>query len=112
MSRKFVSTIKKLYSSKIYEAENVKTGMNSVTLQPHFPDQVFMPHMKAMYVPFLMGYSGLICYKGLQSERPKCLSVLVEASWASVCKAVSKTSQFDVKRGSVPASLPVIWLFL
>ena len=45
-----------------YEAENVKTSMNSVTLQPHVADHAYMAHMKAMYVPFHMGYSSLICY--------------------------------------------------
>ena len=45
-----------------YEAYNRKTFMNSITLQPLVADQAFMPHMKAMYVPFHMGYGSLICY--------------------------------------------------
>ena len=55
-----------------YEAHNRKTCMNSITLQPLVADQAFMPHMEAMYVPFQMRYGNLTCYKGLQSERPKC----------------------------------------
>ena len=31
-----------------------------------------MSHMRAMDVPFHMGYGGLICSKRLQSDRPKC----------------------------------------
>ena len=56
----------------LYEAYNRKTFMNSITLQPLVADQAFMPHMEAMYVPFQMRYGNLTCYKGLQSERPKC----------------------------------------
>ena len=57
---------------RVYEAYNRKTFMNSITLQPLVADQAFMPHMEAMYVPFQMRYGNLTCYKGLQSERPKC----------------------------------------
>ena len=56
----------------MYEAYNRKTFMNSIALQPLVADQAFMPHMEAMYVPFQMRYGNLTCYKGLQSERPKC----------------------------------------
>ena len=53
-----------------------------------------MPYIKAMYVPFQMGYGGLTCYKGLQSDRLKCLRVWVESSQTSLCKSVSKTILF------------------
>ena len=76
-----------------YEAYKRKTGMTLIALQPPVPDQVFMPHMEAMYVPFHMGYCSLICYKGLQSERPKCLRELAEVSQTSLCKTVRKTIQ-------------------
>ena len=76
-----------------YEAYKRKTGMTFIALQPLVPDQVVMPHMEAMYVPFHMGYCSLICYKGLQSERPKCLRELAEVSQTSLCKTVRKTIQ-------------------
>ena len=78
----------------MYEAYNSKKVMNSIALQPLVADQVLMPHIKAMYVPFQMGYGSLMCYKGLRSDRLKCLRVLVEASWTSLCKSVSKTILF------------------
>ena len=86
--------------------------MTLIALQPLVPDQVFMPHMEAMYVPFHMGYCSLICYKGLQSERAKCLRELVEVSQTSLCKTVSKTMMFSGEKGSVSAFLAVTWLFL
>ena len=81
--------------------------MNSITLQPLVADQAFMPHMEAMYVPFQMRYGNLTCYKGLQSERPKCLRQLVESSWTSLCKSVSKTVLFGCEKGTASAFLPV-----
>ena len=54
-----------------YEAKDERSGMSLIAMQPLVADQAFMPHMKAMYVPFHMAYSGLICSKGLQSDRPK-----------------------------------------
>ena len=68
--------------------------------------------MKAMYVSIYMVYGDLICYKGLQGERPKCLRELVEASRISLCKSVNKTILFECEKGSVSAFLPVTWLFL
>ena len=76
-----------------YEAYKRKTGMTLIALQPLVPDKVYMPPMEAMYVPFHMGYSSLICYKGLQSERPKCLRELAEVSQTSLCKTVRRTIQ-------------------
>ena len=55
-------------------------------------------------VPFQMGFGSLVCYKGL----PK--MVLVEASWTSLSKSVSKTILFGGEKGSVTAFLPVTWL--
>ena len=52
-----------------YEACKRKTGVTLIALRPLVPDQVFMPHMEAMYVPFHMRYCSLICYKGLHNER-------------------------------------------
>ena len=86
--------------------------MTLIALQPHVPDQVFMPHMEAIDVPFHMGYCSLICYKGLQSERAKCLRELVEVSQTSLCKTVSKTILFGCEKGSASAFLAVSWLFL
>ena len=71
-----------------------------------------MPHIKAMYVPFQMGYGRLTCYKGLQSDRLKCLRVWVESSQTSLCKSVSKTIQNLCEKGSAPAFLAVTLLFL
>ena len=51
--------------SVIYEAYNRKKFTHSITLQPPVADQVFMPHMKAMFVPFHMGYGSLISYQRL-----------------------------------------------
>ena len=48
-----------------YEAYNRKKFTHSITLQPPVADQVFMPHMKAMFVPFHMGYGSLISYQRL-----------------------------------------------
>ena len=36
--------------------------VNSIALQPPVVDQTFMPHIKAMCVPFHMGYGSLRCY--------------------------------------------------
>ena len=49
-------------SSIIYEAEIVKRGMDSITVQPLVADEAFMTHMEAMFVPFHMEYGSLICY--------------------------------------------------
>ena len=48
------------------------TFMALISVQPQVVDHAYMPHMKAMYVPFHMGYSSLICYQRLQSDRPIC----------------------------------------
>ena len=81
-------------------------------MQPPDIEQATIPHIKAMHVPFHMGYGVLICSKGLQSDRPKCLRLLVEAGWMSLCKTVSKTMlEWDENRRSL-SSLPAIWLFL
>ena len=45
-----------------YEAEIVKRGIASITVQPLVADEAFMTHMEAMFVPFHMEYGSLICY--------------------------------------------------
>ena len=50
-----------------------------ITLQRDESDQATMPHMKGMGVPFHKGYGSLICLKGLQSDRPKCVREVAEA---------------------------------
>ena len=57
--------------SLVYEAKDEKTCTSLIAMQPLIADHALMPHLKAMYVPFHMAYSGLICSKGLQSDRPK-----------------------------------------
>ena len=42
-----------------------------ISMQPLGIEQANNPHMKAMDVPFHMGYGGLICSKALQNDRPK-----------------------------------------
>ena len=86
--------------------------MTLIALQPLVPEQVFLPHMEAMYVPFHMGYCSLICLKGLQNERPKCLRELAEVSQTSLCRTVSKAIQFGSEKWTAPAILAVTWLFL
>ena len=53
--------------------------MKSVTQQPLVADHATVPHMEAISIPFHMRYGSLICSKRLQSDRPKCWSMLVEA---------------------------------
>ena len=55
-----------------YEGVDVFKWIASVTLQPLVPDQAFMPHIKAMNVPFHLLYGSLICSKILKSDRQKC----------------------------------------
>ena len=54
-----------------YEGKDEKSFTSLIAMQPLVADHALMPHLKAMYVPFHMAYSGLICSKGLQSDRPK-----------------------------------------
>ena len=96
----------------MYEAYNRKKVTPSISLQPLVADQGLMPHIKAMYVPFQIGNCRLTCYKGLQSDRLKCLRVWVESSQTSLCKSVSKTILFGCEKESAPAFLSVILLFL
>ena len=62
---------KKFQSDRLYEGKDEKTGTTFITVQPLVADQAYMPQMKAMYVPFHMGYGSLIYSKGLQNDRPK-----------------------------------------
>ena len=54
-----------------YEGKLDKRFMNFVALQPLAVDEAFMPHMKAIDVPFHFLYGSLTCYQRLQSDRPK-----------------------------------------
>ena len=47
-------------------------------MQPLVVDHATIPQMKAMDVPFYLMYDSLICFKGLQSDRPKCWASLVD----------------------------------
>ena len=60
------------FQKGMYEAEKEKKFMALKALQPLVANQAYIPQMKAMYVPFQLMYGGLICSKGLQSDRPKC----------------------------------------
>ena len=55
----------------IYEGRLDKRFMNFVALQPLLVDEAFIPHMKAIDVPFQFLYGGLTCSQWLQSDRPK-----------------------------------------
>ena len=47
-------------------------------MQPLVAGHATIPHLKAMDVPFHLVYGSLICFKGLQSDRPKCRASLVD----------------------------------
>ena len=55
----------------MYEGKLDNRFMNFVALQPLAVDEAFMPHMKAIDVPFHFLYGGLTCYQRLQIDRPK-----------------------------------------
>ena len=55
----------------MYEGRLDKRFMNFVALQPLVVDEAFIPHMKAIDVPFQFLYGGLTCSQWLQSDRPK-----------------------------------------
>ena len=46
-----------------YEAKDERSFTSLIAMQSLVPDHAFMPHMKAMCVPFHTAYSGLICSK-------------------------------------------------
>ena len=56
----------------LYEAKLDKRFMNLEALLPLLVDEAFMPHMKAIDVPFHFLYGDLTCYQRLQSDRPIC----------------------------------------
>ena len=58
-------------SENVYEGRLDKRFMHFLALQPLVVDEAFMPHMKAIDVPFHFLYGGLTCYQRLQSDRPK-----------------------------------------
>ena len=47
-------------------------------MQPLGIGNAIIPHMKALDVPFHLVYGSLICFKGLQSDRPKCKRLLAD----------------------------------
>ena len=65
-------------NSRQYEGRLPRSFKAFVSLQPLGADHVTMPHLIAVYVPFHMGYSSLMCSKGLQSHRTKCLTCMVD----------------------------------
>ena len=64
--------------STIYEAWAILSENEAISLQPLGADHATIPHMKAMDVPFPLMYDSLICFKGLQSDRPKCKRLLAD----------------------------------
>ena len=72
----YVFARSKFEKMKTYEGDVVKRFMNLVALQPLVVDEAFMPHMKAMDVPFHTMYGSLICFKGYRVTDQN-----VEDSW-------------------------------
>ena len=54
-----------------YEGRFTRSDLYAISLQILGVEHATIPHIKAMDVPFHMGYSGLICSKALQKDRPK-----------------------------------------
>ena len=95
-----------------YEGWSKGSHNHAISVQPPGIEQATIPDMRAKHVPFHMGYGGLICPKGLRSDGPKCLRLLVEAGWMSLCISVSITTlEWHENRRSL-SSQPAIWLFL
>ena len=69
-------------------------------------------HMKVYYPFFHMRYGGLICSKGLQSDRPKCRGMPADPRRTTECKTVSKRSLEWCENRRCLSSLPVTWMFL
>ena len=57
---------------------DVTNWIGAVSVQPLAADQGFMPHMKAMDVPFYLPYGRLICTNRLLSDRPKYIGMLAD----------------------------------
>ena len=62
----------------MYEGCPYNHRTNLITLPPLVTDHANVPHMEAMDVPFHMVCSGLICLKGLLSDREKCIAYLLD----------------------------------
>ena len=62
-----------------YEGENSITYSCLILMQPLGADEATVAHMEAVHVPFQQLYGSLLCIKRLQSDRPKCRGMLVEA---------------------------------
>ena len=72
--------MRKLFQLFNYVVKDEKTCMALITVQPLVANHVYIPQMKATYVPFHMLYGGLSYYQRLQSDRPICSMVLLEVS--------------------------------
>ena len=57
--------------SKEYEAGVIKSETGVIILQPLGADHATMHHIKAMNVPFHLGYGSLMCFNRLHSDIPK-----------------------------------------
>ena len=55
----------------LYEGKDERSFTTFIAMQPLVPDNSYMPHMKAIHVPFNWLYGSLICNQRLQSDRPK-----------------------------------------
>ena len=59
-------------SGIFYEVKDERSGMSLIAMQPLVPDLAYMPHIKAIHIPFQMVHGSFICHQRLQSGRPKC----------------------------------------
>ena len=79
------------WQNDLYEGGFTGSFTRTISLQILGTGHATIPHIKAMDVPFHMGYGGLICSKALQSDRPKWGGMYADPRWTSLCKTVSKT---------------------
>ena len=61
-----------------YEGRFTRSDLYAISLQILGVGHATIPHIKAMDVPFHMGYSGPVCSKRLLSDRPKCKRLLAD----------------------------------
>ena len=57
---------------RTYEGSAIRSANWSLTLQPLVAGQAYVPHMKAIYLPFHMPYGSLVCPYRLQIDRLIC----------------------------------------
>ena len=53
---------------KAYVAEDEKTFISLMAMQPLVADLTNMPHMEAIYIPFLIGHGRFFCHRWLQCD--------------------------------------------